>query len=110
MHFRNCHSYQGREANSETKKKKSIFLLENEHFWPGALQKGPGEPNDPLKGPFGPPNSHLFDPKSYGAIASLSFKIRSISIIASLLPTTYLPGLHLTISLPTTCYPLRTTC
>ena len=41
MHFRNCHSYQGREANFEKKKKKTIFLLENEHFWPGAFQKGP---------------------------------------------------------------------
>ena len=76
MHFRNCHSYQGREANFE---KMSFFPLENEHFWHGALQKSLRGPNEPLKGSNGLPNSHLCDQKSDKELASVSVQIRSIA-------------------------------
>ena len=43
----------------------------------------------PLGGAIWPSKLSFFYPKSYDAIASLSFQIRSISSTAYLLPTTY---------------------
>ena len=75
MHFRNCHSYQGREANS--KKKETILLLENEHFWPGAFQKGP-----PFFG---------FDwaasRRRHQALQTLIFLIQNLTMISQVYPS-----------------------
>ena len=50
MHFRNCHSYQGREANSEKKKQKVNFPIGKWTFLARSPPEGPWGAKWPPKG------------------------------------------------------------